>query len=337
MTKSLTSIRSKILTNQRGKIMNIIFMGSPDFATPTLAKIINSEHNLLSVYSQPPRPSGRGQKVNPTPVHKLAAENSISVFTPEKLTTDEVEKILAQKPDVIVVVAYGLLLPKKLVESAPCINLHPSALPKWRGAAPMNYPILHGEKTTDICIMKMEKGLDTGPVYLRKPYNIGEDETAGELHDRFKHEGAKWMLEVLNNWESYKNSALPQVGESTYAHKFKAEDLTQLRKLDFSEPAEELHNQIRGLSPWPGATFTHKDNEIKALKSSVSKKSEPKRKQGEYEEKIGEIVSLDNEGIHIQTNDGVLILKNCQRAGKKAMPTSEMLKGYEMTIEDILS
>lgn len=310
-------------------------MGSPDFATPTLQKIIDSKHEIISVYSQPPRPSGRGQKVNPTPVHALAEENGLQVFTPEKLTPEEVTHILDQKPDLIVVVAYGLILPKKLVETITCINLHPSSLPKWRGAAPMNYPILNGEKETDICIMQMEKGLDSGPVYLRKSYEIGVDETAGALHNRFKKEGAELILTVLNQWDIYKSSAIPQVGESTYAHKFKPETLHTLRQINFSKPAKDIHNQIRGLSPWPGATFTHKSKEIKALESTLLSKSELNGIPDEKQVHIGEIIAIDDAGLHVQTGEGILTLKNLQRSGKKAMPVSEILKGYLMEIGEI--
>lgn len=316
--------------------MKIIFMGSPEFATPTLTQLIESHHDILSVYSQPPRPSGRGHKVNPTPVHKLAAENGLNVLTPEKLTEDEVQKILDQNPDLIVVVAYGLLLPKKLVETIACINLHPSALPKWRGAAPMNYPILNGEKGTDICIMKMEKGLDSGPVYLRKSYEIGADETAGQLHDRFKEEGADLMLSVINQWDAFKDAAVEQAGESTYAHKFKTENLPALRKIEFAKPADEIHNQIRGLSPWPGAVFEHNGNEIKVLESTLSKKAELNGISLEKTAKICEIVKIDNETLWVQAKNDIVGLKMLQRSGKRAMPVREFLKGYPLQVGEVL-
>lgn len=317
--------------------MKIIFMGSPDFATPTLQQILNSKHEVISVYSQPPRPSGRGQKVNPTPVHKLAEENNISVFTPEKLTPEEVDKLLEQKPDLIVVVAYGLILPKKLVETITCINLHPSALPKWRGAAPMNYPILNDEKQTDICIMQMEKGLDSGPVYLRKSYEIGEDETAGELHDRFKNEGAELVLNVLNQWDTYKNNAIDQEGESTYAHKFKPTDLPALRKIHFNQTAIEIHNQIRGLSPWPGATFIHNTYEIKALASTLKSKAALNGKLSETPPQTGEIVHIETEAVWVQAENDIIGLKILQRSGKRAMPVSEFLKGYNIQVGEVLN
>lgn len=316
--------------------MNIIFMGSPDFATPTLSKLIESEHKIISVYSQPPRPSGRGQKVNQTPVHKLALENNLNIFTPEKLTPDEVNNILQQKPDLIVVVAYGLILPKLLVETITCINLHPSALPKWRGAAPMNYPILNGESETDICIMQMEKGLDSGPVYLRKSYEISADETAGELHNRFKNEGANLILNVLNQWDSYKENAISQTGETTYAHKFKPENLPALRKIDFWQSAEDIHNKIRGLSPWPGAVFIHNNNEIKALGSTLKLKSAPIGITDEKDAKIGEIKRIDGNTLWIQTQTDEVGITTLQKSGKRALPVSEFLKGYTFKIGDIL-
>lgn len=312
-------------------------MGSPEFATPTLQQILKSEHDVISVYSQPPRPSGRGQKVNPTPVHKLAQENNVPVFTPEKLTSEEVDNLLAQKPDLIVVVAYGLILPERLVKAITCINLHPSALPKWRGAAPMNYPILNGEKNTDICIMQMEKGLDSGPVYLRKSYEIGVNETAGELHDRFKDEGAKLVLDVLNQWDRYKDNATEQKGESSYAHKFKPADLPTLRQIQFNKTANEIHNQVRGLSPWPGATFMHNTHEIKALNCTLGEKDALNGKLDETQAQIGEIVQIDSETVWVQTKSDIIGFKNLQRSGKRAMPVSEFLKGYNMQVGEVLN
>tara|TARA_R110000868_G_scaffold218576_2_gene469230 strand:+ start:154749 stop:155678 length:930 start_codon:yes stop_codon:yes gene_type:complete len=309
--------------------MRIVFMGSPDFAVPTLDVLIHSQHEIVTVYSQPPRPSGRGQKVNQTPVHNLAELNAIPVLTPEKFKEDDIKALKALNPDLIIVVAYGLILPEGVLNVAPCINLHPSALPLWRGAAPMNYPVLNGETTTDICIMEMEKGLDSGPVYLRKSYSIGCDETAGELHDRFKLEGAKHMLDVVDNWAQYKNAAQLQVGETTYAHKFKSVDLPEIRALNFSKSAKVLHNQIRGLSPWPGAIFNHEGAEIKVLNSTLSLLLS--------EMDIGQVCAINEGGVHIQTGEGVICLTQLQRAGKRALPVVEFLKGYPLKEGDVLS
>lgn len=324
--------------------MKIIFMGSPDFATPTLDELAKSNHEILAVYSQPPRPAGRGQKLKPTPVHQLAQSHHLSICVPEKLTPEEVDKILAQKPDLIVVVAYGLILPEKLVNSVVCINLHPSALPLWRGAAPMNYPILHGATKTDICIMQMEKGLDTGPVYLRKSYTIGADETAGELHDRFKKTGAELMLEVVNNWSHYHDQAIPQQGETTYAHKFTTAELPTLRPIDFGQPAQEIHNKIRGLSPWPGATAMHNNNEIKVLKSTLTANKddsllcimdELKTQNSENQPQIGQVMHIDGTAVWIQTKTDIIGLQILQRSGKRALPASEFVAGYSLKVGDI--
>lgn len=309
--------------------MNIVFMGSPEFAVPTLEKIIESSHNVLAVFSQPPRPAGRGQKVKTTPVHALAEKHNIPVFTPVKLTQADFDQLNALKPDVIVVVAYGLILPKAVLDVAPCINLHPSALPKWRGAAPMNYPVLHGEAETDICIMEMEEGLDSGPVYLRETYTIGENETAGELHDRFKDLGAEHMVKVLDEWVSYKDAAIPQEGETCYAHKFKTEDLSALRQLVFEKSALELHNQIRGLSPWPGAVCLHGGVEVKVLASKLSTHT-PRGV-------VGEVLAVDDEGIHVNTAQGVVCFVTLQRAGKRAMAAADFVKGYPVHVGEVFA
>ncbi|MFT7144463.1 MAG: methionyl-tRNA formyltransferase [Alphaproteobacteria bacterium] len=308
--------------------MKIVFMGSPEFAVPTLNALATSMHDVVAVYSQPPRPSGRGQKVRKTPVHELAEKYDIPVFTPEKLQDDAVDTLTSLKPDLIIVVAYGLILPESVLNIAPSINLHPSALPKWRGAAPMNYPILNGERETDICIMQMEKGLDSGPVYLRESYNIGENETAGELHDRFKDLGAKHMLHVVDHWAEYKNSAVPQGGETCYAHKFKPQELKQLRTLDFTQSALEIHNQVCGLSPWPGAIFEHEGHEIKVLKSEVAVKT--------YEGQSGVVCDARGHKFFVQTHDGIIAFTELKRAGKRAMSADDFLKGYPINVGDQL-
>jgi methionyl-tRNA formyltransferase len=310
--------------------MRIIFMGSPDFAVPSLENLVKKGHEVVAVYSQPPRKSGRGQKITPTAVHKAAEALAIPVETPEKLNADAQEILKQYKPDLICVAAYGLILPEGVLNIAPCINVHPSALPRWRGAAPMNYPILAGDTTTDVCIMHMEKGLDCGDVYLRKAYNISEDETAGELMERLTNEGATALEEVVKNWDTYKTAGIQQVGETTYAHKFRPADLADIRKLDFNKSPSELHNQVRGLSPWPGAVCTHGDNELKVLKSTnprITKTNEP----------IGTIISSNENGLTVACAGGNITFTTLQRAGKKEMPVSEVLKGYPMNIGEIIA
>lgn len=306
--------------------MNIVFMGSPEFAVPALEALIKSEHNVVAVYSQPPRPAGRGQKEKPTSVHALALQHNIPAFTPEKLTGDAVTELENLKPDLICVAAYGLLLPKSVLDIAPCLNIHPSALPRWRGAAPMHRTVLAGDTTTDMCIMHMEEGLDTGPIYLRKPFTVGENETTGELHDRMALEGGVCLLNVVNNWATYKSDSIPQEGEAVYAHKFKPEQLKEIRKLDFSKSAEDVHNQIRGLSPWPGAVMKHNGEDIKVLKSTIE--------NTESTGNAGEIMSVSAEKISVSCAKGSINLHILQRSGKKAIPVSDFIRGYSINVQD---
>ncbi len=316
--------------------MKIIFMGSPEFACPALSALIKSEHQVVGVFSQPPKKAGRGQKINQTPVHKLAEENNIPVHTPIKLLDEDVAILKNYAPDIIVVAAYGLILPESVLNVAPCINIHPSALPRWRGAAPLNYTILKGDKTTDVCIMAMEKGLDTGDVYTRKQYAINDNETAGELHDRLAVEGAKLLLKTLENWGNI--TPVPQSRsalEPTYAHKFKPEELAKIRTLDFNKSAQEVHNQIRGLSPWPGATATHissdgKQTLLKILASKFYKRT------GSYP--AGKILHADKkEGIIIGCKEGAVQLTTIQKPSNKPLKDIDFLNGFKKFSEGRLN
>jgi methionyl-tRNA formyltransferase len=310
-------------------------MGSPDFACPALSALIESNNDVVAVFSQPPKQAGRGHKVTATPVHTLAEKHNIPVHTPVKLQQDEVTLLQEYAPDIIVVAAYGLILPQSVLDVAPCINIHPSALPRWRGAAPLNHTILAGDTTTDVCIMQMEKGLDTGDVYTRKSYDIHEDETAGELHDRLSIEGAKLLLKTIENWGNI--TPIPQNKshlEPTYAHKFKPKKLTEIRALNFNKNAEEVHDQIRGLSPWPGATTIYKSDNgkeilLKILGSHFYKRS------GEYT--AGIILHADKaEGIIIGCKQGAIQLTVLQKPGSKPLKTTDFLNGFTNFKDGIL-
>ena len=309
--------------------MKIIFMGSPEFARPSLEKLIESTHEVVAVFSQPPRKSGRGQKETKTVIHQLAEEHNIPVFTPAKLDADAQETLCNLNADIICVAAYGLLLPQAVLDIAPCVNVHPSALPRWRGAAPLQHTILAGDTTTDVCIMEMEKGLDSGPVYLRKNYNVGADETSGELHDRLSIEGGELLVEVLDDWQNKNAGKEVQQGETIYAHKFAPEDLDQIRAIDFSKPAVEIHNQIRGLSPWPSATAKHGDTTLKILGSHME--DEATDAQG------GTVLTAHKGDILIAVSGQVLRLTKLQRPGKRAMDAVDFLAGYTLKEGDILS
>ena len=298
--------------------MRLVFMGTPRFAVPTLAEIIAAGHDLVAVYTQPPRPAGRGMSETRSPVHELAAASGIEVRTPKSLKSPEEQAAFAAlNADAAVVVAYGLLLPKPILEATRegCFNLHGSALPRWRGAAPIQRAVMAGDTATAVMVMRMEEGLDTGPVCLAERMEIGPDETSGSLHDRMAPIGAGLMVRALSALERGSLDATPQPAEGvTYAAKIdKAE-----AKIDFSRPAAEAHNLIRGLSPFPGAWFetavSGKPERIKVLRSTLASGSGTP----------GEV--LDDK-LTVACGSGAVRLLELQRAGKRAMSAEELLRG----------
>ena len=298
--------------------MRLVFMGTPRFAVPTLAEIIAAGHDLVAVYTQPPRPAGRGMSETRSPVHELAAASGIEVRTPKSLKSPEEQAAFAAlNADAAVVVAYGLLLPKPILEATRegCFNLHGSALPRWRGAAPIQRAVMAGDTATAVMVMRMEEGLDTGPVCLAEQMEIGPDETSGSLHDRMAPIGAGLMVRALSALERGSLDATPQPAEGvTYAAKIdKAE-----AKIDFSRPAAEAHNLIRGLSPFPGAWFetavSGKPERIKVLRSTLASGSGTP----------GEV--LDDK-LTVACGSGAVRLLELQRAGKRAMSAEELLRG----------
>lgn len=233
--------------------MRVVFMGTPHFAVPALRALLGSPHTVVAAYSQPPRPAGRGMKLTPSPVHQLAEAQGIPVFTPTSLKDPAAQaQFAAHNADVAVVAAYGLLLPQAVL-GAPrhgCINIHPSDLPRWRGAAPLQRTLMAGDATTACCIMQMEAGLDTGPVLLREPFPIPPTMDFGGLHDAMAARGAALVLTVLAQLAEGRAVATPQTAEGvTYAAKVTKDD----QWLDFRLPANALVQRIRALSPAPGA------------------------------------------------------------------------------------
>lgn len=319
--------------------MKVVFMGSPAFAVPSLQALIDSRHTVVAVFSQPPRPAGRGHKLQKTPVHLLAEQHGIPVWTPKKLSAADVKTLTDLAPDVICVAAYGLILPQSVLNVAPCVNVHPSALPRWRGAAPMNHTLLAGDTTTQMCIMQMEAGLDSGPVYLRHPVVIEPNETAGDLHTRMAALGAACLLKVINHLKAYdkKKKRQPWWRRTTYAHKFKPADLPHIRALDFSLPAAKVHNRIRGLSPWPGATCVVQQTdgrlvELKVLRSAVVPTSPTRMAPA------GTLLSATPEtGLLVACGRHALRLHEVQRAGKQAMTDTEFLKGTPLNGHMVLN
>ena len=298
--------------------MRVIFMGTPDIAVPTLSEIIGMGHDVVAVYSQPPRPAGRGKNERKTPVHELAEGFGLEVRTPVNFKNEEdIAAFEALEADVAVVVAYGLLLPKRILDAPTkgCLNLHASLLPRWRGAAPIQRAIMAGDTQTGIMVMQMDEGLDTGDVGLVEEIQIGPDMTAGELHDQMMALGGDLMRRALSALERDSLHFEPQSEEgATYAKKInKAE-----ARIDWSKSAIEVHNQIRGLSPFPGAWFevelNGKPTRVKAIKSSLT-------------DGTGTPGTILDDGLTIATGDGALSLTRVQREGKSVMDVGTFIRG----------
>lgn len=302
--------------------LKIVFMGTPDFSVPALDAIRDAGHEITAVYSQPPRPAGRGMAERPSPVHARAEAMGLPVRTPRSLKEPEQQTLFADlAADAAVVIAYGLILPPAIL-AAPrlgCFNVHPSALPRWRGAAPIQRAIMAGDTETAVMVMQMDEGLDTGPVDLSKSVPIGPDTTAGELHDVLARHSAALIVHALAELERGKFVAVPQSENGvTYAAKIEKKEA----EIDFTKSASEVHNHIRGLSPFPGAWFEAvppggKPERIKVLRST----------RAEGSGAPGEIL---DDAITVACGQGAIRLLEVQRAGKRAMSTQEFLRGFPM-------
>ena len=294
-------------------------MGTPAFAVPALSALIASSHEVVAVYSQPPRPAGRGLKLTPSPIQQLAETHAIPVFTPTSLKSAEAQaQFSSHSADIAVVAAYGLLLPQAIL-SAPrlgCINIHPSDLPRWRGAAPIQRTLMAGDSETACCIIQLELGLDTGPIHLREPFTIPPEMDAGGLHDAMAKIGAQQVLKVLERLAS-PHAPAPIVQSThgiTYAEKITKDD----RVLDWTKPASSLLAQIRGLSPNPGATTDINGETIKIFSASIE--------AGDADKPAG--MALDDR-LLINAGDGqALRLSMLQRPGKTRQNAADFLQGF---------
>ena len=306
-------------------MLRVVFMGTPDFSVPALSEIVGAGHDVVAVYTQPPRPAGRrGLSETKSPVHRFAEEAGLKVLTPKSLKGEAAQEVFrSHAADVAVVVAYGLILPKAILEAAEygCLNIHASALPRWRGAAPIQRAIMAGDTETAVMIMQMEEGLDTGPVCLGERVEIGPNMTAGELHDVLSERGASLAVRALAALERGSLGARPQSGDGvTYAQKI---DKSEAR-IDFTRPAAEVHNHIRGLSPFPGAWFalSSGDGDVERVKVLASRIGE--RPAGIDDARPGTV--LDGR-LTIACGDRAVSLLTLQRAGKRAMDAGEFLRG----------
>ncbi len=294
--------------------MKVVFMGTPDFAVPALERLIK-EHNVVCVYTREPKLSGRGNKLNKTPVHLVAEAHGIAVRTPKTLrATEEQQKFADLKADVAVVAAYGLILPLPVLEAYPfgCLNLHASLLPRWRGAAPIQRAIEAGDAQSGVTVMQVAEGLDTGDMLLKGEIKITPTTTGGELHDKLAMQGADLISEVLANINSFSPIPQPQNG-ACYAAKIDKSEC----KLDFNQKADVLCCKIRAFNPYPAMFFEYDGERFKVLEAHKVEKHAP-----------AGIIFEDDNSLQIACADGALSITKIQRQGKKLMTINELLRGF---------
>ncbi|MSO13235.1 methionyl-tRNA formyltransferase [Rickettsiales endosymbiont of Trichoplax sp. H2] len=300
--------------------MKIVFMGSPEFACPTLEKLANSNNEVVAVYTKAPKNSGRGMKEVKSAIHKLSEKFSLNIFVPKKLKDpDALNQFKEINPDIAIVAAYGLIIPKEFLEIPKFgfINIHPSDLPRWRGAAPIQRTIMAGDNKTAICIMRMDEGLDTGDIILRKKIILDNTLTAKELHDKCSKLGADMILEALKLFET--NKVIYRKQDSigiTYAEKISSQE----ELLDFNLTAVEVNNVIRALSPKPGAYFIY-NNEIIKIICATTEENNEKHQPGTV---------IDN-NLSIACKDSILKPTLLQRQGRKMIYTDAFLRGFNIT------
>lgn len=304
--------------------MKVIFMGTPDFSVPALEKIIAAGHEVAAVITQPDKPKGRGKEVKYPPVKEKAIEHGIKVYQPLKVKNEEFIDILKEiNPDVIVVVAFGQILSKAILDIPRygCINVHASLLPKYRGAAPIQWSIIDGEEKTGVTTMYMDAGLDTGDMLLKAETVIEKNETGGSLHDKLAAIGGDLLIETLEKIENNQINREKQVdSESCYAKMLDK----SLGHIDFGKTAVEIERLIRGLNPWPSAYTYLEGKTLKIWSGEVVDK--------EYDGNIGDIVEVTKDVIMVKTGKGTLAIKELQLEGKKRMMVETFLRGYNVNL-----
>ena len=307
--------------------MKIVFMGTPDFAVPSLKRIIK-EFGVEAVFTQPDKPKGRGKKLSYSPVKEVALENNIKVIQPIKLKEDReaIDYLKELKPDFIIVVAFGQILTKEVLDIPKygCINLHASLLPMYRGAAPLNWAIINGEKKSGNTTMLMDVGLDTGDMLLKDEVNITEDMTAGELHDILMESGADLLIETINGLYSGTLKGEKQPEETFYAKMLNKD----LARINWNNSAQNIHNLIRGLNPWPIAYTNYEDKPMKIYESKVLNENSNKEP--------GTIISVDKNGIKVSTLDGILLIKKIQFPNGKPLTIEQYINGNDININEKL-
>jgi methionyl-tRNA formyltransferase len=306
----------------------MVFLGTPQFAVPTLRSLIDEGYEILSVVTQPDRPKGRGQRLTPSPVKLLAREENLQILQPERLDDSFLDILVSLRPELLAVVAFGQIIPGRVLGSAQWggINVHASLLPRYRGSAPIQWAIIDNEKKTGLTTMRMDEGLDTGPMLMQQEVDILEDETAGQLHDRLSSLAPELLIKTLRGLaqgtieEKKQDDSL-----ATYAPKLKKEQ----GLIDWSWPSERLCGLIRGLDPWPGA-FTYYDGKMLKLFGCLQR--DVRRRSSVP----GRIKGLTERGLEIETGKGFIIVGEIQSPGKKRMPVREFLKGRQLGSGSIL-
>lgn len=315
-------------------MLNIIFMGTPDFARDSLEAIFNAGHNVMAVVTNPDKPKGRGMKMIASPVKEFALEHNIPVYQPlnVKNNVEFIEEIKALHPDIICVVAYGKILPKEILDIPPygCINVHASLLPKYRGAAPIQWAVLNGETVTGVTTMYMDIGMDTGDMILTKEVTIGENETTGELWDRLSKLGGELLTETIEKIEEGTAKRTLQGDNYTMAPMLSKE----MAKIDWKEKkSKEIKNLVRGLNPIMGAYTMYQDKKIKLWKIEIVDNNEIEQK----EQLPGEIlIANDKQGLYIKTIDGVIKVIEIQGENAKRMNICDFLRGNKLEVGSVL-
>lgn len=306
--------------------MRLVFAGTPEFAVPSLAALLEAGHDIVAVYTQPDRPAGRGRHVQESPVKRFALERGLAIRQPKRLR-GEADALAAFKPDAVVVVAYGLILPADFLGVPPlgCVNVHASLLPRWRGAAPIARAIEAGDEVTGVSIMRMDEGLDTGPVLAMHEEPIHADDDAGSLHDRLAKLGAELLVPTLAAWA---RGVVPRPqDESRASH---APKLTKAEaQMRWGDSAAALARRVRAFSPWPVAYCRHGEERLRILSAQVQ--------PGETRGVPGEILSAAREGIDVTCGEGVLRLLRLQREGSRPLAADDFLRGYRLAAGDRLT
>lgn len=309
--------------------MNIVFMGTSDFAVPSLNTLIASPHQVAGVITQPDRPRGRGKKLGISPIKKVAQKHGIPLNQPERVKADNaIEQVKAWQPDLIVVVSYGQIIPLELINYPRygCVNVHASLLPRYRGAAPIQRSIMNGDNVSGVTTMYMDEGLDTGDIILQTPVVIADSYDHGQLEAILAEKGAELLRETIDHLVRGTAPRLQQdSSQANYAHRIMSED----EKIDWSHTAIAIHNQIRALSPKPGGWFMINDDKMKVFKSRIVDTLESGV--------ISQVVEISRDGFRVQCGKGIIEILEIQREGKKRIPARDFLRGYQLDFGTVLA